>query len=119
SANAFRLRALGALSDFELYALRFFQRAVAIRVNCRVVHEDVGAAAVLGDEAVALLSVEPLDGSLCHCAVSFRGRCGMAVCQPCRAAMPRPTSCCTQLWPGSYVSELQLQQHQVWHVRDV
>ena len=26
----------------------------------------VGAAAVLGDEAVALLSVEPLDSTLCH-----------------------------------------------------
>src|SRR5699024_4696971 len=71
-----RLRALGALRDLELYALRLFQRAVAVRIDRRVVDEDVGAAAVLGDEAIALLSVEPLDGSLCHCAVSFRGRCG-------------------------------------------
>jgi hypothetical protein len=30
------------------------------------VDENVGAAAVLGDEAEALFSVEPLDGALCH-----------------------------------------------------
>jgi hypothetical protein len=35
------------------------------------VDEDVRAAVGLGDEAKALLSVEPLDGSLSHDAYSF------------------------------------------------
>ncbi|GAA3017403.1 hypothetical protein GCM10020229_30760 [Kitasatospora albolonga] len=34
--------------------------------------EDVGAAAILGDEAEALLSVEPLDGSLSHAVLLAR-----------------------------------------------
>src|SRR3954469_19787640 len=34
-------------------------------------NEDVGVAAVLGDEAEALLGVEPLDGALSHVYVPF------------------------------------------------
>src|SRR3954451_18250061 len=71
--DVLRLRALGALGDLELHALVLVQRAVALGRDRRVVDEDVCAAAVLGDEAEALLSVEPLHGTLCH-AVSSRGR---------------------------------------------
>ena len=55
-----------ALHDLELDALVLVQAAVAVRLDRREVHEDVGAAAVLRDEAEALLSVEPLHSSLCH-----------------------------------------------------
>ena len=47
-------------------ALRLVQRTVAVRLDRRVVDENVGAAAVLGNETEALLSVEPLDDDLCH-----------------------------------------------------
>src|SRR4029079_6972444 len=70
--DVLRLRALGALGDVELDALVLVQRTVAVALDGRVVHEDVGAAAVLSNEAEALLSVEPLHGTLCH-VVSFKG----------------------------------------------
>src|SRR5659263_90025 len=60
------LGALRTLGDFELDPLRLFEAAVALALNRGVVHEDVGAAAVLSNEAVALLSVEPLHRTLCH-----------------------------------------------------
>jgi hypothetical protein len=60
------LRTLRALRDLELDALALLEGAVAGGVDRGVVDEDVGAAAVLGDEPVALLSVEPLDSTLCH-----------------------------------------------------
>src|SRR5215469_3521898 len=59
------LRALRALGDLELHALVLLQAAEAGAVNLGVVHEDVRSVGA-GDEAVALLRVEPLDGSLCH-----------------------------------------------------
>ena len=65
-AHAVGLRALGTLGDLELDALRLLEAAVAGGVDGGVVNEHVGAAAVLGDEAEALLSVEPLNGALCH-----------------------------------------------------
>ena len=65
-ANGVSLRALRTLGDLELHALSLVQRAVARGVDGGVVDEHVRAAAVLGDEAKALLSVEPLNGSLCH-----------------------------------------------------
>ncbi|CCI51660.1 hypothetical protein BN13_1130003 [Nostocoides jenkinsii Ben 74] len=64
--NAVSLRALGALGDLELDPLGLVEAAVASGVDRRVVNEDVGAAAVLSDEAEALLSVEPLNSALCH-----------------------------------------------------
>src|SRR6266516_4621200 len=64
-AYAVSLGTLGALSDLELDALSLVQRAVAVRLDGRVVDENV-LAAVHGDEAVALLVVEPLHGALCH-----------------------------------------------------
>jgi len=47
-ADVLRRGALLALRDVELHALVFVQRAVAVRHDREVVHEDVDAAAVLG-----------------------------------------------------------------------
>jgi hypothetical protein len=57
---------LGPLRDLELDPLGLVEAAVTLGVDRGVVDEDVGAAAVLGDESKALLSVEPLHGALCH-----------------------------------------------------
>src|ERR1700724_1806667 len=65
------LRALRALGYLELHVLVLLQAAEAVAVNLGVVHEDVRSVGA-GDEAVALLRVEPLDGSLCHVA-PYRG----------------------------------------------
>src|SRR3954451_23272871 len=65
-ADVLRLRALLALRDVELDALRLVQRAVAAAGDGREVAEHVGAAAVLLDEAEALLRVEPLHCALGH-----------------------------------------------------
>src|SRR5690242_5260958 len=64
--NVLRLRALGALRDVELDLLVLVEGLVALRLDGRVVNEDVIAAVLLGDEAEALLGVEPLDGALSH-----------------------------------------------------
>src|SRR3954469_21043566 len=60
------LRALRALSHVELDLLALLQLAVATALDGRVVNEDIGAAAVLLDEAEALFAVEPLHGACCH-----------------------------------------------------
>src|SRR5205807_755650 len=60
------LRALLALRDLELDPLVVFQTPVAVGLDRREVDEDVRPAAVGGDEAEALLRVEPLDRALCH-----------------------------------------------------
>src|SRR6202044_1868134 len=52
--------------DVERQLLALDQRAHAGALDRRDVHEDVGAAGVLHDEAVALLGVEELDGTLSH-----------------------------------------------------
>jgi predicted ABC-type transport system involved in lysophospholipase L1 biosynthesis ATPase subunit len=70
-ADAGGLRALRALGDLELHVLVLLQAAEAVAVDLGVVHEDVRPVGA-GDEAVALLRVEPLDGSLCHVA-PYRG----------------------------------------------
>src|SRR5438874_1056171 len=70
-ADAGRLRALRALGYLELHVLVLLQAAEAVAVDLGVMHEDVRPVGA-GDEAVALLRVEPLDGSLCHVA-PYRG----------------------------------------------
>src|SRR4030095_7250356 len=65
-ANLLRLRALLALGDLELDPLVLFQSAVAARLDGREVDEHVSTPAVDGDEAEALVCVEPLHGSLRH-----------------------------------------------------
>src|SRR3954466_3822697 len=89
------LRALLALRHVELDALVLVERAVAVGLDRREVHEDVGAAAVLCDEAEALLSVEPLHRALRH-AVSSWDACRPALCGPSVAAtgrIPPPALC--------------------------
>src|SRR6185436_5225947 len=54
------LRALGAVDNFELHRLTFFERTEAVALNGRVVDEDVRAS-VAFDESVPLGVVEPLD----------------------------------------------------------
>src|SRR6478735_68928 len=85
-ADLLGLRALGTLGDVELHALGLLERAVAAALDGAVVHEDVRAATVLGDEAEALFSVEPLDCSLCHGNLISLGR---------REPQARITSCLT------------------------
>ena len=58
-----RLRTLGALTNLELDALVLIESLEAVRLDGRVVNEDVLVSAVNLDEAVALFLVEPL-----HCA---------------------------------------------------
>lgn len=65
------LGTLGTLGDLELHALRLVERTVAVALDGGVVDEHVGAATILGDEAEALLSVEPLNGAFCHGDISF------------------------------------------------
>src|SRR5690606_22462588 len=59
-----RLRTLRTLGDFILDALAFLETAKALRIDRRVVHEDIGAAVFRRDESESLGVVEPL-----HCAV--------------------------------------------------
>src|SRR6266511_4443368 len=66
NANAVGLWALLPLGDLELDLLALLEGPEARRLDGGVVDEDVGLALALGDEAVALLSVEPLHGALCH-----------------------------------------------------
>src|SRR5689334_21214874 len=58
SADGCGLGALGALANLELHPLAFLETAEARSLDFGEVDEDVGAA-VLGDEAVALVRVEP------------------------------------------------------------
>src|SRR5215211_6304409 len=65
AANRVGLRTLLALDDLEADPLALVEALVAVHLDGRVVDEDV-LAAVDGDEAEALLGVEPLHGALCH-----------------------------------------------------
>src|SRR5271165_5316199 len=65
-ADLLSLRALGALAGGELDPLVLLQTTEAVNLNRGVVHEDVGAAVVWGDEPIALVGVEPLHGALRH-----------------------------------------------------
>src|SRR5207253_2693667 len=64
-ADRVGLGALRSLHHLELDALVLIEGLVAVGLDGRVVDEHV-LATVLGDEAVALLVVEPLHDTLCH-----------------------------------------------------
>src|SRR5690349_9694333 len=64
-ADGVGLRTLLALDDLEGHPLPLVEALVPVHLDGRVVDEDV-LAAVDGDEAEALLGVEPLHGALCH-----------------------------------------------------
>src|SRR4051794_8391160 len=61
-----RLGALGAGAHLEDDLLTLGQHLVPVHVDRGVVHEHVLPATVHGDEAVALLRVEPLDDTAGH-----------------------------------------------------
>src|SRR4029453_12145968 len=65
AAARWRLGALRALLDVELDDLPLSKRAVASRLDRAEMHEDIFAG-LRGDEAIALLGVEPLHGSNRH-----------------------------------------------------
>jgi hypothetical protein len=61
----FGLRTFLALGNLELDPLAVLERLVTVHLNGGEVDEHV-LAAIDSDKAVALFSVEPLNGSLCH-----------------------------------------------------
>src|SRR4030095_4218433 len=65
-ANPVRLRTPRTLRGVELHTLTLIERPVTRRLDCAVVDEHVRATTLDLNEAEALLTVEPLDGSLCH-----------------------------------------------------
>src|SRR5947209_2852984 len=65
NSNGLRLIPLGTLRHLELDVLTLLERLVTRAFDGRVVHEKVRAA-FTGDEPVALLGVEPLDGTGRH-----------------------------------------------------
>ena len=65
-ADLVGLRTPLALGDLERHLLVLLQGAEAPTLDRRVVDEHVRASTVLGDEAEALLTVEPLHGSGSH-----------------------------------------------------
>src|SRR5689334_6731622 len=90
--NVLRLRALGTLRDVELDLLVLVEGLVALRLDRGVVDEDVVTTVLLGDEAEALLGVEPLNGALSHARISpcFGARDGHfdSPCSRCCAVTP-------------------------------
>src|ERR1039458_8978884 len=65
--HVLRHQALWALLNIEFHRLPLFEHAIATHLDGAVMHKDISAAIWLRDEAVALLGVEPLDCSGCHC----------------------------------------------------
>ncbi len=63
--NLLGLWALWTLADLELNPLTVFEAAVALHLDRGVVDEEV-ITTVYGNEAIALLGVEPLHGALSH-----------------------------------------------------
>src|SRR5215204_1280127 len=88
-ADVLRLRTLGALGDVELDLLVLVQRLVTLRLDRRVVHENVVAAVLLRDEAETLLGVEPLHGALSHCSLLLFGARGRHFDGPATDAVTR------------------------------
>src|SRR6476620_1161654 len=69
--DSHRLGALGSLLDLELDALVRLEGAEAAALDLGKVHEDILRAVIRGDEAEALVAVEPLHSSLCHLLTSL------------------------------------------------
>src|SRR5947209_18822446 len=65
-ADVAGLQSLLSLCDFDLLLLVLFEILDARSCDSAEVDEDIGPAAVLGDEPEALLSVEPLHCSCSH-----------------------------------------------------
>src|SRR5206468_5711207 len=69
-SHRLRLRALGTGAHLEDDLLTLGQHLVPVHVDGGVVHENVLPATVHGDEAVALLRVEPFDDTAGHARVA-------------------------------------------------
>src|SRR5579884_3641686 len=65
TANVCSLKTLRALVDFELHLLVLLEVAITVALDRTEVYEDVRPA-LLGDETVSLLRVEPFHGSNGH-----------------------------------------------------
>src|SRR5947209_15030504 len=65
-ADARGRRALGAVGHFEFDLLALLQRLEAVHLDLGMMGEEVLAAVIRGDEAVAFGVVEPLHGTGCH-----------------------------------------------------
>src|SRR3972149_3619512 len=60
------LRTLGALRNFEFHLISLFQRFKPLRLNGRVMNEDILTTCHF-DKPKPLLIVEPLDSTFRHC----------------------------------------------------
>src|ERR1700758_4957013 len=78
--DALRLGALGAANGGVLDPLVLLQAAVAVSLNRGVVDEDIRRTVVGGDEAIALVRVEPLHCSLSHCVLLWNDHQDPLVC---------------------------------------
>src|SRR5919202_235748 len=78
------------------------ERLEALGVDARVVDEEVLARVVRRDEAVALVVVEPLDGSGGHSGSSLLGNIGAAIAEGAQKATTRNAgTACVGLVPDS------------------
>src|SRR2546429_7150970 len=69
--DSYRLGPFSSLRNLELNTLVFLERTVAAALDLGVVDEEVLRAVVRGDEAEALVTVEPFHSSLCHLLTSL------------------------------------------------
>jgi hypothetical protein len=72
-ADLLGLWTLLALGDLEFNALVFLEAAISAGLDCGEVHEHISATTIDGDEAEALLGVEPFNGSLRHLSLLHEG----------------------------------------------
>lgn len=70
-ANTSCLRTFDASTDLEFHALTFIEVAKTVPLDLGVVDEHISSAALLRDEAEALLSVESLHGAFRHDLLPF------------------------------------------------
>src|SRR5204863_2641385 len=100
------LRALGAVNDFELDCLSFFERPETIALDGREVNEDVAPAVAL-NETVTLGVVEPLDlacdthRTVPACCNGWSRVRAMATLTPGHKKRPRERGLGLRRWPAS------------------
>src|SRR5918992_1355550 len=102
-ADVVRLRALLALAGFEANPLALLQRLVPSPGDGRVVDEDVLAAVVGGNEAEALLAVEPLHGAVRHISSMVPGPGGGVATSRSQSDRQRPARTRRQATPPTHV----------------
>ena len=70
-SDSYCLGSFSSLLNVELNTLVFLERTMAASLDLGVVDEEVLRAVVRGDEAEALVTVEPFHSSLCHLLTSL------------------------------------------------